>query len=186
MNITKVMTLALLAIAAAGCTHVGNVAPPSTDQIGSDTYFVMGIEPANVSVSFETGVVEGGLFKTGIEIFAAYAGGPEDGYIVGKIKGGDALAITNVRLHSSEHDLFPAMFVPCNGTKTVVFTALPGKVLYLAHARYERQGSGVAPHYWSDIDAALAFMKAHYPKLADRLEPAKTQMMSATSPFCAH
>jgi hypothetical protein len=45
--------------------------------------------------------------------------------------------------------------------------------------RYQSIGGGVAPQFGNDFNAAKAYMATHYPKLADRLEQGRFDLMLA-------
>jgi hypothetical protein len=76
-----------------------------------------------------------------------------------------------------------ARFWSCGrNSKTVVFAPQPGHVIYVGDFEYRLEDRGywwpgsVEPHMSTDIEKARAFLKEFYPKLADRLEPATTEM----------
>jgi hypothetical protein len=104
-----------------------------------------------------------------------FMGEPEDGFIVGRSKEGTLLGISMVQPHTSKTDLFEPLTTPCEG-RTLTFTARGGKVVYITSAHYQLHtgGNGVADgleaNFSSDLEGARAFLKKHYPNLADKLE----------------
>jgi hypothetical protein len=138
----------------------------------SEGYFVMGITPPNVEVSVWSGRVENGRFiQIGKLHRPGYANIPLDGYMVGETHGDEANAIWFIQFKTADNALYTGKaFVPCHETRTFVFEAPPGKVIYMGDAAFDPGQSGAFSAKGYDFAKAQAYMRGHFPKLADRLE----------------
>ena len=177
-HLLSAAVVAAFALGGAGCASMGTVdhavAPPDNDH----TYFVIGIDPPQARVSIFKGFVTGEHFMENPLAATSFLGNPEDGFILGDTHGGTTLGLMMVQLaESGEIALSPAM-MPCN-TKTLVFTAPAGKVVYLTNIHFFRSGNGVVPQYSSDLAAARAFVASHYPQLAGKVEQGEFRLMNA-------
>ena len=164
-------------------------------QSNDDAYFVMGVDPPFTSVQIDQGTIENEKFVGTIATFlwgptaATFIGQPVDGFIVGKTKGGTALAMTWVRPYASKDALLAPELTPCPNFqsdespdephgKAVVFSPPAGKVVYIASIKfYPTPRGSLASLFHKDIEAARAFMKIHYPQLADKLENGSYQLI---------
>jgi hypothetical protein len=73
--------------------------------------------------------------------------------------------------------MFASVYFPCQGDfKTLAFDTQKGKVVYAGTVQYDYATADgkIGAVYGQDIDAARAFLKSHYPQLADELMPAVT------------
>jgi hypothetical protein len=167
-------------VALSACVSTGRVeqdaAPPAEDH----TYYVLGLSPANIRIMLFKGDVANGTFVQNRLVPASFVGTAVDGYVVGATHTGNTLGVTLVQVVDGPDEIFGPGFVPCGGAMMVVFTAEGGNVVYLGDARFERSGRGLAPHFSYDIEAARAYLKSHFPKLADKLQQGRYQLLPAT------
>jgi len=172
--VTRLITALAVLLLCAGCTSSGldkDAAPPAPDQ----TYFVIGVYPSDVEVSFFAGSLEHGVFDR--DPFAAVRSTPSGGYIVASVKAGQTLAI--MKLVARGYEAWP-----CRGMSALVFTAPAGRVVYLGDASYQISETWVRVRYSYDIEKARAYLKAFYPQLADRLERVTVQNLTTTARSC--
>jgi hypothetical protein len=102
---------------------------------------------------------------------------PRDGFLVGHSGSGRMLELQQV---FDESGGIPVAFAPCKtGAKALVFDAPPGTVVYITSVTFTRSGDGLVPAYSEDLESARAFMKTHYPRLADKLEQGRYQLATA-------
>ena len=108
-------------------------------------------------------------------------------------------AITTIQLHDSARSIGGTLYSPCGdaGPKSLmeallnvrgtapggamVITPPVGKVTYIANVAYTKNAKdlSLSSDYSEDLEGARAFLKAHHPELADRLEQGSYQMMTA-------
>jgi len=171
-----------LALLTAGCAggkwEMGRADRDADPPSANESYVILGLQPQNTQVNVFRGWISDGVFHQNPLLPATFAGEPEGGFVVTRSSAGEAVAITNVVVYS-KNALFPRLLVPCEGSKTVVFTVPAGKVIYIGSVRYESIAGGVAPRFGNEFDAARAFMTTHYPKLADTLEQGRFDLMPA-------
>lgn len=110
-TLCTVLVLAAL-LCVAGCTSFRVVDPAASAPAG-EAIFVLGVQPANYRVMVFPGTVKDGVFRQSVVRMSAYYGAAKDGYVVGKAKPGDTLAITRVRQVANESDILGRDFVPC-------------------------------------------------------------------------
>lgn len=171
----------VLAVVCAGCAvNIGRAGHDAGHPSMNESYVVLGVEPEFTQVSLFRGSISDGVFHQNLILPASFAGQPEDGFVVTRSSAGEVLAITYVVMYSSKEDSFRPVLVPCAGAKTAVYAVPEGKVVYIGSVRYRQYGAGVVPQFGQDFEAAKAFMATHYPKLADRLEAARFDLMPAT------
>ena len=160
----KLIALGLFGLAA--CSTISgagrDVPPPS----GGESVFVLGVAPENYAVTLAPGKVENGVFKAEARV-AAPSRSPKDGYIVARVASGQALALTKTARLAQNGAPASAPFGACGGTRTMVFTAQGGKVLYLADVGYESmKDGGVDVRFDRKLDKARQYLAANYPELA--------------------
>jgi hypothetical protein len=180
----------LIVLLCAGCGTSGRLDPTAAVNSPDDAYFVIGVGPGTLSTDGRPNetwaAVSDAEIEKGMATFRVSLGAglvpfldyTEEGYIVGKAhRGWDTLAIW---------ELGPAArYTPCGSSETVVFKAPAGKVVYITNidmhynAFGDPQGSAgyMRVGFHSDIEAARAFLKVHYPLLADKLEMGSYQLM---------
>jgi hypothetical protein len=162
----------------AGCNTQAYLEPSAAVATGSDAYFVIGVEPANARTTVSAGEIRDGDHYHMLDFGLRFLNRPQDGFILGKARAGDSvLAVTQVQLLSGESDLsFGPSFDGCS-SQTLVFPVPQGKVVYLTNLTLTLNGGHtfsqsdtVSLTHKDDFDAARAFLKAHYPALADKVE----------------
>jgi hypothetical protein len=114
---------------------------------------------------------------------------PVDRFVIGEADAGTTQAFTGATIHlDSGTFLFGSMvrtFVPCGNHLTMSFAAPGGKVIYLADIGFDTDGKGMKMRYAQNIEGARAFLKAHYPDLADKLEPGHYDLVPVNAGRCA-
>jgi hypothetical protein len=179
------LVILVLAVASTACTSVGRVEQgaalaPSANQ----TIFIIGVKPDNYRVSVFSGSVNEGVFRQNQLLPATFYGASEGGYVVGKTGSTGALAITNVRVVSSEKSILGMDFAPCGDAKTVVFSLPKGRVVYLGNLAYDFSGNGLRIFESTDLEAARQHLRTGYPQLADSLEQGRYEVLP-TSASCS-
>ena len=188
--------LAGLALSLAGCASAGHVDATAAAPSGAEGYFIVGVEPPFTRVGILAGEPSGDQFHP----FPNFMGGhsavlmdePTDGFLVGKIQGDSLLDIDMIQPHSSKDDLLGPIMSPCgavtnpNGnrdnSKTIVFKAFAGKVVYITSLRlYAAPDGRLSYNTHADLAAARAFLKIHYPNLADKIEQGSFTNMVPTN-----
>jgi len=147
-----------------------------------ESIFVLGVAPDNHRVMIFPGSTDTGFFAQNQWLPAAFYGGAEGGFIVGKAKAGSTLAITDVRVTESGKSILGLDFVPCDGAKTLVFDAPAGKVTYLGSVQYGVTDKGLQIDYWNDLEAARAYLSGAYPALSARLEQGGYKLLPVMQP----
>lgn len=144
-----------------------------------ETLFVIGISPEDSRVKVAPGYVRDDVFHAlqpdgPSSMFAP----PELGFVVGKAKPGEVMAITIVSTASTD-------FVPCQGARTMVFTIPDKRAVYVGHIAWERAGPRLlVPRYFDDPASAAAHVAKQYPSLKAPLENASYRL-APTALVCA-
>lgn len=160
----KVIALGLVGLAA--CSTLGRTAADVPPPSAEESVFVLGVAPENYAVTLSPGKMENGVFKAGAPL-AALSRSPRDGYIVAKVASGQALALTRTTRLAEGGSPASAPFGACDGTRTLVFSAPRGKVVYLADVGYQSMpGGGVDVRFDRNLDKARQYLAANYPELA--------------------
>lgn len=148
----------------------------------NDAYYVFGLKPSNVKVQVYPGSIQGdGRFKLSAQnaVFNAVA---NQGYAVGAAKAGSTLAVTRLILVGTG-SLIPPIFLPCNNTETMVFTAAKGKIIYLADLGFSLESDNtLTVTYEDNIEAARSFLEIDYPQLAPYLERGEFRRSKTSMP----
>ena len=166
----------------AGCiTSLGRLDQGVHAPSAKESVFVLGVAPENYRVMIFGGNTDTGFFKQNW-LPATFYGGAEGGFIVGKAKAGATLAITIVRVAESDKAILGQDFIPCNGEKTLVFEAQPGKVTYLGSVKYGVNGGDLRIDYWNDLDAARAYLSSAYPALSPKVEQGGYKLLPVMQP----
>jgi len=90
--------------------------------------------------------------------------------VVGRAAAGDILGLTMVKLVGSSTDLVGLNYAPCNGAKSLVFTVLKGKVIYLGDVHYTAGDRGIVMNYFYRFEPARSYVNANFPALKGRVE----------------
>lgn len=138
-----------------------------------ESIFVVGSAPESFRIWFmRADIVEKDGASTvkpdaiGIPLLVA---NPENGFLVGRVRGGNTIAITGVRAVSANETFGPG-FTACGGTKTMVFTAPAGKVVYVGHAALSMRGKQLYASYSNNFEAARQHIDGNYPNLRGKLQ----------------
>lgn len=173
--------LFLISILALSCASVGrldlDVAPPTQ----SEFIFVIGIDSPNLKINVFPGKMVGGKFQKSIIRPAAISATPTQGYIVGRSKGDDLLAITEIAFVKDCHTIIGDQYMPMDDTKTIVFKASPGRVIYLGNINFGPEGSNPKFTYTSNFDGAKNYIDKNYTNLKGRLEFEKPDFLATTN-----
>lgn len=154
----------VVSLALGGCKSYGVIdtaAPAPKDE----TVFILGVKPSNYRVKVFPGTLKDGSFRESGLQMAAYYGAPRDGYVVGKAKPGDTLAITLVREVARQEDVLGRDFVPCAGLQTMVFKVPQTGIFYLGDVAYAPDGDKLKIRYSDDMGAARSYIQSHHPAL---------------------
>ena len=172
-----------LAAACASCTMTTRV-DKNASVAEDESIFVVGSAPENFRIWFmRADVIEKDGTATvkpdvvGIPLLVA---NPENGFLVGRVRGGYTIAITGVRIVRANETFGPGG-TACGGNRTMVFTAPAGKVVYVGNAEFGMQGKQVFASYSTDFAAARKHLDANYPNLRGKLEQHGHQLI-ATAP----
>lgn len=173
----------LAAALCASCTTTTRVDKDAT--VSQDTsIFVVGSSPEHFRIWFmradiveKDGTTNVKQDVLGIPLLVA---NPENGFLVGQVRGGDTIAITGVRIVRAGETFGPGGSA-CGGNRTMVFTAPAGKVVYVGNAEFSMQGKQVFARYSNDFEAARKHVDANYPNLRGKLEQHGHQLI-ATAP----
>jgi hypothetical protein len=175
---SKVLRIALacgLLSTLTACT-VGDVAPDATLNSPSDAYYVIGLSPPQTRALVVQGAVTNGVFEQRHVPLTPFVNVPTDGFLIGHSGSGRTLELQQV--FDERHTLIRG-YAPCKtGAKALVFDAPPGTVVYITSVTFVQTKDGLVPFYASDLEGARAFMKTHYPALADKLEQGHYQLLT--------
>ncbi|WP_343722975.1 hypothetical protein [Herbaspirillum seropedicae] len=160
-----------------GCTSLGQLEKTAHPPLDNESYFVIGVTPANHRVSLFPGEIENGVFHQSRIYPAALYGAAKDGFVVGKAPAGRVLAITNVRVVADENAVLGRDFSPCESAQTFVFRVPKGKVIYIGSADYAFQSNKLQVRYRNDLAAATRYIDANYPELRGLAEYQEPQLM---------
>ena len=168
----RLVLLLALAATCASCTRATRVEKEATVS-DNESIFVVGSAPENFRIWFmRADIIEKDGATTvkqdavGIPLLVA---NPENGFLVGRVRGGYTIAITGVRAVSANETFGPG-FTACGGNKTMVFTAPAGKVVYIGHAEFSTKGKQLFAIYSSNFEAARKHIDGTYPNLRGKVE----------------
>ena len=167
----RIFILLLVTSLIVGCSSIGEFTPGSSVNFSKESVYVIGTRPSNFHITIWPGKIKDGYFYKNAWDGAALWGKPTEGYLIGKIKSGTTLAITEISKHvdsggwSSEAD-----WAPCDGAAAFYFTAEPGKVVYITDVEYRESDDGIKIDYQSDFEGAKKFIARNFPELVSKLE----------------
>lgn len=121
--------------------------------------FVVRVSPADVNVIAFSGKVVDGRFRSFLFTPARFTGMPDDGYIVGKAKVGEVVAITDVGSRAL-----------CADGTAVTFDVKAGQIAYVGDVTHTPTEKSFAAEVSDDLEAARGYMRRAHPQWADRLE----------------
>jgi len=156
-------------------------APPADVRPGPDVgWIVLGVQPERTRMEIDRPIMRSGRIRRfAIDLNAEYS---KDGFIVWKVKPDTVYGVAASALMWGK-SIFGIRYMACGHAPT--FEAGAGKVLYVGSLSYRGVGSGStggalefqeAFSQTDDIESARAFLKTHYPGLADSLEHGAMEM----------
>lgn len=140
-----------------------------------ETYLILRATPEHAMLLLQKGVIRGkwfDTFMTGLPKLLNFSRkGVPDGYHVFRAYGGDTVAFVAGQMMTGEI-LEIRQVNSCGDFPVRVYENIPaGKVLYLGHYTIEDAPGGYVGSYRDDdLDEARAYIDAHRPELAGRLE----------------
>lgn len=135
--------------------------------------FVVRVSPADVNVIAFSGKVVDGRFKSFLFTPARFTGTPVDGYIVGKAKVGEVVAVTDVGSRSL-----------CADGTAVTFQVKAGQVAYVGDVAHTPTEKSFTAEVSDDFDGAREFMRRVHPQWADRLERVDRAILRPAKEAC--
>jgi hypothetical protein len=167
----------LFALALAGCTNFGRLQADAAPPADEESIVVFGAQPHNYSFTLFPARESGGKIDAGRGAMASISGTPRDGYIVGKAKAGDTLALVYFyRVNESGAGVPFTGVWTCGDSRAKTFVVPRGKVIYVGDTRIGFNGTSQVVLQGDDFEAAKAYIDRAYPRLAGRLEPWPTEM----------
>jgi hypothetical protein len=185
LNMKNIFLLSFVVLLSA-CASVGRLERTAPMPTADETIFVIGVSPERARITVHPGALVDRVFKQNIFRSDAVYGGPNNGFVVGKAKAGDALAIMNVRMMADKDSIMGLSYKPCEGAKTLVFTAPAGKVIYVGSFTYELLQNRLQVTTAYEFEEAQKFIDANYPNLKGKLELQKYGVdLLSTTESCA-
>jgi len=167
-----VLLAGLAGMLLAGCSSMRQLDDDAPGPSGEESVVILGMHDAEDQVFIFPGTVGAdGSFVTDPMRMATVAGKPRNGYLVGKARAGDVIAITTVRF-----DAHPGKFSGteefrfCKGEKTMVFKVPQGKVAYLGSVEYRFVDRNMNIHYTVELDQAQRYIDSTFPALKGKVE----------------
>jgi len=183
VNISKALLSALVcglisSLGACATVTIGDVPSTATLNSTDESYYVLGLSPAQMRAMIVEGSVEIGQFEQQhVPLTPFVMNAPRDGFLVEHSGSGRMLELQQV---FDESGAIPVAFAPCKtGAKALVFRAPPGTVVCIASLNFMRAGDVLAPDYSSDLEGARAFLGTHYPGLANKAEQGQYQLLTS-------
>jgi hypothetical protein len=155
--------------------------PPGASPAPDVVWFVIGIKPANIRLEVDEPLLRNDVALNFHYSLDSYT--PDDGFIVVKAKPDKIYGIAASSFMAGK-TIFGTRYKPCN--EVPKFMGGGGKVLYFTNVEYKSEGSAfsfpnseffASAKYSQDIEAARAYLKTHYPGLADSLEQGPNEML---------
>lgn len=165
-----------------GCTTT-NVYKSEKD-LEEGAVFIIGIEPEDFLVQFNSGSTDKGYF---IEKFMGTynsAGWPTDGYLVAKADPDVNIALTYMRYMKKDTPLGGQQY--CARGNTPVFSVDKGDVVYITNVHYEFSENRLGVGYTDNFEDAQEFLKKHYPELSSKLKRPKDLKFMPASLSCGN
>jgi len=169
----RLLAFAILVLALGACAGRPVVGPMVLDD-SREAVFVFRIDPSQFNVIVFNGEVEQGAFKFSQFTPARFTGAPQDGYIIGKAKAGEWVAINTIGGRTA-----------CGGGQTVAFSLPAGQVGYVGDFKYDIVGGRMKLTASGNLAAASDFVATHHPELSNRLVQAgyKTVTVGDKCPY---
>jgi len=153
-------------------------------QTDEESIFIIGVEPENFRIFVFPGEIIDKKFVKSIYRPSAVYGGANNGFVVGKARKGDTLAITRIRVVEYKEDLLGADFLACKKARTMVFNVPGGKVIYLGHVKYTYTDYKLHTEYSNDLESAKKYINDNYPKLYGRVVQGEYQLLRTNNNNC--
>jgi hypothetical protein len=167
-----IVSLALVSLLG-GCAPTGKI-DASASVSDADGYYIFGVAPPGVRVVVTRGDIEDGKFHRNVWVDRSFFGYPEDGFVVGKGHSGSTLDIMSVFTTPGP------IYTACGpDTKTGVFRVKAGTIVYLGQLSLTTNGDKLGLAVRNDFNSAMAFLKTHYPSLADKAVQGNFDFMQA-------
>ena len=182
MKLRMLLRAAAIAMAVVGTTATPRAedAPPAPSSTAS-YYLLQLVSPPKAVISIAQGKIIDGAFHADGTVFVnqTFKGTATDGFVFAKAAPDTTQGIRVIRMSDS---MFESVYVPClSDFKTLAFDTQKGKVVYAGTVEYAYAADGkIGASYGQDIEAARAFLKSHYPQLADELTPGMTYQVSGS------
>ena len=177
MKVLKWLALGAAALLSA-CGTRGELDPATAAPSDSESVIVVGISPDYFRASFFPGSIEGGKFSGSTIRSVALYGSTVDGYLIGKVKAGETIGITQLWYQGSTVFSY-ATFSSCE-KKTMVLQIPKGKVLYAGSLDIRQVGQGINWDYEQDLERARRYVDEKYPSLKGRLELLEPQWLTSS------
>lgn len=155
---------------------------PEGSKKDRETFLVVRATPTYAWLIYNRGVVFGKWFLArglnSIRSKGQSTKGVPEGYHIMRVSAGDTVAMTGGRM------MIGSMFVakninPCGNYPLRVYEDIPGgKVLYLGNLTLTDAPGGYTEQYIDDLAEARAWLDAHEPELAGRLEVTSYRVLS--------
>ena len=174
----------LLAVVAAcaSCTMTTRV-EKNASLSDDESIFVVGSSPEHFRIWFmRADIIEkdgAATVKQDVVGIPLLVANPENGFLVGRVRGGQTIAITGVRAVRANETFGPG-FSACGGNKTMVFTAPAGKAVYVGHVELSMKGKQIYASYSNDFTAARSHVDGNYPNLRGKLQQHGHQLITTT------
>jgi hypothetical protein len=168
-------------VALTACTSMRQLESGIPTPKPDESIFLIGVSPENHRVFLFPGSLENGRFMQNPWRAAAVFGGAKDGFVVGKAKAGEAVAITLVRVVSESGAILGTDFAPCGEARTPVFRVPAGKVIYVGSVDFTFSGSSLQIRHADDIESAKRYLQSHSPELLDMLESQPFELAPTTA-----
>jgi hypothetical protein len=181
-NLTRCISAAPLVIAA--CLLIGCASPRGLQDRSASApseaegVFVIGVQPAGTKIWFNEGAVGYDHFVPTPGQMSTVIGVSEEGFIVGRVKGGTTLGIMHISFPFTPTT--SRAYAPCGNNKAHVFTVPAGKVVYVGTVDYRPNGISLSSATRQELDTALRFLDAQHPSLRGRLESAPLRGLTTT------
>ncbi|OUR63627.1 hypothetical protein A9Q79_09815 [Methylophaga sp. 42_25_T18] len=173
----RIFCLTLTVLGLFGCGTSYRVVDSNTVIKDEESIFVIGVSPGNYRIAVYPGSIEGDAFIQSTWRSAAVFGAAKNGYVVGRGKEGDVLAVTNFAIVDSSDAIRGQSFGACEGLKTMVFKMPAGKVLYLGDIKYNRLGDRIHGKFSNSFDTANKYINDLFPLLEGQLEQWEYQVL---------
>jgi hypothetical protein len=148
-------------------------AAPTADE----SYLVLGVSTSQYSVIFFKGRDSNGQFIKADGQITFLRGEATDGYVVGKARAGDVVALTGVYRYAGG-GLQGKPFDFC-GAQVLSLQVPAGKVIYLGELDISSTDHSIDLRHSLDDERARAYVDRAFPKIAGRLERADVKFEHA-------